>query len=157
MSAKFVPNSTVLWRGQRPKSFEELKVHGIKLVVNLQSGVFETFTNTPYEYEEADQFGMEEIELECSDFSAPTYSQVLFFIGLVAGARSAGRRVFVHCLHGKDRTGFMVAMWRIYNGMDPHDAVVEMFEHGFHRWPYFYWVPKIHWYAHKLRKSGRIK
>lgn len=39
---------------------------------------------------------------------------------------------FVHCLAGKDRTGFIIALFKCkYMGMDPEDAIVEAKELGF--------------------------
>lgn len=41
--------------------------------------------------------------------------------------------VFVHCLHGQDRTGLIVAIYRIKHGWTKPDAEKEMLAHGFHK------------------------
>lgn len=41
--------------------------------------------------------------------------------------------IYVHCLHGQDRTGFVVAMFRVmYQGYRVDKAYDEMLAHGFH-------------------------
>lgn len=42
--------------------------------------------------------------------------------------------VFIHCEHGQDRTGLLVAMWRVRrNGWTKDQAEKEMLDRGFHR------------------------
>lgn len=42
--------------------------------------------------------------------------------------------VFVHCEHGQDRTGLIVAVYRVrVDGWTKADAEAEMLEHGFHK------------------------
>jgi hypothetical protein len=43
---------------------------------------------------------------------------------------------FVHCSHGQDRTGLVIALWRISQGWPKHRAKQEMERHGFH-WSLF--------------------
>ena len=41
---------------------------------------------------------------------------------------------FIHCEHGQDRTGLVVAMWRVEkDGWTKADAEKEMLAHGFHK------------------------
>ena len=45
--------------------------------------------------------------------------------------------VLIHCAHGKDRTGVMVAMYRIrYERWSPERAYKEMAQHGHNSWVY---------------------
>lgn len=39
---------------------------------------------------------------------------------------------YVHCTHGQDRTGLVIALYRIRIGWSWQDARKEMLEHGFH-------------------------
>ena len=50
----------------------------------------------------------------------------------------ANQPIFVHCQHGADRTGFMVAAYRVLRqGWDCGSAVAELHTFGFHRiWGY---------------------
>lgn len=44
------------------------------------------------------------------------------------------RPVFVHCLHGQDRTGLIVGLYRVlHDGRTKDAAYEEMHRHGFHR------------------------
>ena len=61
------------------------------------------------------------------------------------------RPIFVHCFHGSDRTGVLLAMYRMAReGWDMKSAYQEMKACGFHGlWVYHYkWA--IHRFAHKL-------
>lgn len=41
--------------------------------------------------------------------------------------------VFIHCLHGQDRTGLMVGMFRVkFDGWTKDEAYAEMMQFGFH-------------------------
>lgn len=53
----------------------------------------------------------------------------------VTGAVAAiGPNTFVHCAHGQDRTGLVVAEWRVWRlGWSMADARREMLDRGFHR------------------------
>lgn len=37
---------------------------------------------------------------------------------------------YIHCYHGKDRTGMAIAMYRIYKGMSFQDAIKEAYKYG---------------------------
>lgn len=151
INPQFVTSNLI--RGARPKSFRDIKMFDerVSTVVNLQSGIYEQFTFTPYEMQTASEFGMREVNIECSDICPPTYDQVKHFINLVASHDNLLKLVYVHCLQGKDRTGFMCACWRIYCGMSVESAIQEMYRNGFHKWPYFYWVPTLKKYAWKIQ------
>ncbi|MCS6913251.1 MAG: tyrosine-protein phosphatase [Myxococcales bacterium] len=47
----------------------------------------------------------------------------------------APRPVLVHCTHGEDRTGLIVALYRIRHGASPHEAYQDMIRHRFHPYP----------------------
>ena len=52
----------------------------------------------------------------------------------VWGAVTAiGPKTYVHCLHGQDRTGLIVACYRLKNGWSKEQAEKEMLAHGFHK------------------------
>jgi hypothetical protein len=49
---------------------------------------------------------------------------------------------YVHCLHGQDRTGLIVALYKMRQGVSKKDAEKEMLDDGFHKslhglWEYF--------------------
>jgi tyrosine-protein phosphatase SIW14 len=71
----------------------------------------------------------ERIELESSD--APEPEQVARFLALVTDPTA--RPLYVHCLHGVDRTGVMMAVYRMeVDGWSSADAVAEMEHFGPH-------------------------
>lgn len=43
-----------------------------------------------------------------------------------------GRKCLVHCTHGEDRTGLLVALWRVVHGVGVDQAYADMMRHGFH-------------------------
>lgn len=52
--------------------------------------------------------------------------------------------VFVHCRWGVDRTGMAVAAYRILTEAWDYDkAVDEMLAHGFHKFPYGFWIKTL--------------
>jgi len=52
---------------------------------------------------------------------------------LAAAAQAVVPGTFVHCLHGQDRTGVVVAEWRVRHGWSKEAAEREMLAAGFHK------------------------
>lgn len=46
-----------------------------------------------------------------------------------------GKRVLVHCTEGRDRTGLLIALWRVRRGASPAAAYGEWLAYGSHRFP----------------------
>lgn len=44
----------------------------------------------------------------------------------------ADKPVLIHCAHGEDRTGLLVGLWRLRNGVSASSAWGEMIAYGFH-------------------------
>ena len=118
--------SETLYRGQQPtaEGFAELEKLGIKTVVNLRSLHSDRSklkgTNLVYEH----------IRMEAWD---PEQAEVEQFLNIVTDP--ARQPVFVHCLHGADRTGTMVAVYRIVvEDWEKEKALEEMTQgpFGFH-------------------------
>jgi protein tyrosine/serine phosphatase len=78
----------------------------------------------------AEALGMRFIDIPVPGMSAPTHAQVAQFLQLF---QDANQKVFVHCYFGEDRTGVMVAAYRIAQQHWTADqAVREMYSFGFH-------------------------
>lgn len=110
--------SDTLYRGEQPtaEGFKELEKRGIKTVVNLRS------LHSDRDELEGTKLGYEHIRMEAWD---PDPKEVMAFLEIVTDPEK--RPVFVHCMHGADRTGTMVAVYRIVvEGWDKEKAIDEM-------------------------------
>lgn len=145
--------TSYLLRGPRPKNMADLKTLGVTDILNLQHGFHEFFNNDEYENQLAANFGMVETELHFGDLLPPSRKSVGMGLEIIRSVRDMGGRVYVHCLHGKDRTGFMIACFRMIDqGWSFEKARDEMFMHGFHKWPYYPWTWVLKDYAHFRRR-----
>lgn len=136
-----------LYRGPKPDDYADLQARGIKICVELEMGHHNRLHKNKIEDQNPADYGITVIRIPCSNFLPPTTKQVREFLRIVEEALKNGIKVYVHCLHGKDRTGFMVAIYRLsVCGWTPADAVKEMFEHKFHKFPYLWWVHFIYRY-----------
>jgi protein tyrosine phosphatase (PTP) superfamily phosphohydrolase (DUF442 family) len=61
--------------------------------------------------------------------SAPTAEQIKQILDAID---CAPKPVLIHCTHGEDRTGLIVALWRIRHGASVSDAYTDMIGRGFH-------------------------
>jgi len=112
-----------LYRGAQPnrEGFRELKALGIKTVVNLRS------YHSDRANAEAAGLGYEHIFMKAWH---PEDDEVVRFLRIV-GDRSKAP-VFVHCQHGADRTGVMIAIYRVaIQGWSKDEAIAEMTGPGF--------------------------
>jgi tyrosine-protein phosphatase SIW14 len=116
-----------LLRGSRPSAagVAWLKRQGVKTVINLRRFHYQT------ERAQVEAAGMrfEHIPLEASD--APSDAQISRFMALATDASL--RPIYVHCAQGVDRTGTMVAVYRMERqGLSNADALAEMMNYGAH-------------------------
>lgn len=132
--------SEQLWRGPRPKTVADIRAlrgQGIKTLINLEWGVYDDFHDDEYEYIRPEDHGLELIDIPCSDVVPPSPMNVEKFLTAVMDKGP----VYVHCLHGKDRTGYMVACYRMrFQGWTYERAKKEMYDFGFHKLPYYLWT-----------------
>ena len=118
--------SDTLYRGEQPTAdgFKGLEKLGIKTVVNLRS------LHSDRDKLEGTSLAYESIPMEAWD---PEPEQVEQFLKIATDPSK--QPVFVHCQHGADRTGTMVAVYRIVvEGWDRKKAIDEMCNgpFGFH-------------------------
>ena len=112
-----------LYRGAQPEDggFDELKRMGIKTVVNLRT--------LHSDRSECEKSGLDYVPISVQAWEAET-SEVLEFLELLNDPQR--HPVFVHCQHGADRTGMMVALYRmVIENWSREDAIREMTEGGF--------------------------
>ncbi len=116
-----------LYRGAQPGSddLRYLQSIGIRTIVNLREGHSERT--------EAEALGLSVIEIPMHaglDVPPPTPDQVDAFLRTVLDPSK--QPVFVHCLRGADRTGAMIAIYRIeVDGWTNEQAIEEMQAYGF--------------------------
>jgi len=133
------------FRGPRPESLNDIVDNGITTIVSLQSGLYELTHEDDYENAQPADYGIKFYDLGCSDFTPPTPRVVQKVLQILA----KGERTYVHCLAGKDRTGFVTAVYRMHvNDWSYSAAVAEMENMGFHWW-YFWWKRELKKYADK--------
>lgn len=127
-----------LFRGARPKDIRDLIKLDFQLVIDTQSGDEDRFTDSLYEAqlsaERADPDIYPQIEvfnIYCSNIFPPTPSQVGEFLRAV----SWGKKALVHCHSGVDRTGFLIAVYRMQRlGWSYAKAYAEWISCGRHWW-----------------------
>ncbi|NLW87230.1 MAG: dual specificity protein phosphatase family protein [Planctomycetes bacterium] len=112
-----------LFRGGKPKGkgFDELKAMGVKTVIDLGFYFFEidNLRDADLRYERIPFFTYR-----------PKDSDVARFLRIASDP--ANGPVYVHCRRGADRTGMMVAMYRVViSGWSKEDAIAEMIGGGF--------------------------
>jgi len=121
----FAKVSDVLYRGAQPakEGLAELKKMGIKTIINLRS--FHS------DKDELKGLGLQYLNIECDAADIKEENAVIF---LKVVTNSSNQPVFVHCQHGSDRTGLMVAIYRIYiQGWNKEDAIKESDNFGMHK------------------------
>jgi protein tyrosine phosphatase (PTP) superfamily phosphohydrolase (DUF442 family) len=121
--------SEFLYRGSQPRGpgYQELQNLGISIVVDLRNT-----TKNEAEQKAVETSGMRNVSIPTSAFFGPTDNQVAAFLQLLHD--NPGKKVFVHCYFGDDRTGVMIATYRIAEDHWTADqAYNEMRAFHFHR------------------------
>lgn len=122
-----------VYRGGHPtaEGWAYLKAKGVRTVVRL---------HLPSEGsdDEAEALGMTLIDASGPPatvkdvFGAPTPERLKLAVDSLRD--ESLRPVYVHCLHGQDRTGLIVGLYRVlHDGRTKDAAYEEMRRHGFHR------------------------
>ena len=119
-----------LYRGGQPKDsgLRKLKDLGVKTIVNLRG----EDAHTRAESEEARSLGLRYYSIALPEFSRPKDEEVAQVLGIINDPEN--QPVFIHCHHGKDRTGTIVACYRIsHDGWTAQDAKDEAQHYGLGR------------------------
>jgi tyrosine-protein phosphatase SIW14 len=116
-----------LYRGGQPDAdgIQQLKAMGVKTIVNLRHFHGDT------EKKQVEAAGLRYIRLPLASSKAPAANEVAQFLTLVNDPKL--RPMFVHCQHGVDRTGAMLAVYRMeVEGWTNDRAYDEMLHFGSH-------------------------
>ena len=116
-----------LYRGAQPvpAAYAELKTLGIDTVVRFNP----EGQDMAVEKNQVESLGMKFVSLPWSGLGEPTHEQVVSFLALLSD--NPGAKIFVHCRLGADRTGVMVALYRLtFSHWTTEQTLAEM--HAFH-------------------------
>lgn len=121
---EFVEVTPTLYRGAQPRKhgFEALAKIGIQIVVDLRG-------DRDGERKKVTSLGMQYVPMhwQCSFPKDRIFAEFLTLI-----QKNPGKKIFVHCRVGDDRTGMMIAAYRMaYEGWTAKQAMVEMTKYGF--------------------------
>jgi protein tyrosine/serine phosphatase len=139
----FAQISAGLYRGAQPtrEGFESLRAMGIKTIINLRA--YHT------DRRRVGGLGLGYIHLYCRAW-IPRDRHVGAFLKILSDPKN--HPVFVHCLHGADRTGCMVAAYRmVEQGWDKVQAAGELKHFGHHKM-----FPQIRRYLRRFDEA-RVK
>ncbi len=121
-----------VYRGAQPdaEAIRTLKRLGVKLIINLRM----PGDGWKEEAAEALANGIQYTNIPMSGVGRPSDEQVRQVLGLCEGISGP---VFVHCQHGCDRTGTVIACYRIqHEGWSGEQALREAERHGISRWEF---------------------
>ncbi|MDK1032923.1 MAG: tyrosine-protein phosphatase [Planctomycetia bacterium] len=112
----FAKVSDALYRGAQPTraGFEKLKEMGIRTIVNLRV--------THSDRDDIEGLGLKYVRISFKPWR-PENEDVMKFLEVTADAEN--HPVFVHCNRGEDRTGTMVAVYRMVGEGWPRDVAVK--------------------------------
>lgn len=128
-----VVNQNVL-RGGEPtaEGLAELNAAGVKAILDLR----ETSSATEFEKQQAGKLGINYTNLPLPELSAPTPAEIRTALNFIY--HNDAEKIYIHCRRGKDRTGTVIACYRIqHDGWGNQRALEEArqfgmssFEHG---------------------------
>ncbi|MBI3654717.1 MAG: tyrosine-protein phosphatase [Acidobacteria bacterium] len=98
-----------LYRGAQPKKdgLKKLAALGVKSILNLRG----EDENTQAEQREAQALGLNYFALPMGGLSRPSDEQITQALAIINNPENGV--VFVHCQHGADRTGVVIACYRM--------------------------------------------
>jgi hypothetical protein len=140
---KYIKVDRGIFRGPHPESdedFVELKKLDIRFTLDLETGAKWVGDQSPlFESIKADMYLIRTYPHPLGTFLPPSISELGQAWNFLIHKREYGN-ILIHCAHGVDRTGLVVAYWRITeNKWELPMAIAEMKHFGFH-WIYFYWI-----------------
>jgi tyrosine-protein phosphatase SIW14 len=116
-----------LYRGAQPREggFQQLATRGIKTILNLRAAD---------ERERAEEIaaraaGLRYFNIPMEGLDRPTDEQIARALEIIND--TANQPIFVHCKHGADRTGTVIAIYRMtHDGWSTEDALREAKRYG---------------------------
>ena len=130
---KFYKVNESLYRGAQPKpgGVAKLASLGIRTIICLRA----ENEDTRAEAEEARKSGIKFLSVPLPELSRPSDEKVTQILGFIN--ESSNAPVFIHCNHGRDRTGTIVACYRIaHDGWTSKQAKDEAHHFGLSRFEF---------------------
>lgn len=130
--ANFGRVNGTLFRGAQPdeRGLENLQRLGVATIINLRMAADAWHG----EADAAHRHGLVYVNVPLQGLGAPTDAQVTRVLSLLESSRPP---VFVHCEHGADRTGTIVACYRMrHDGWTPDQAMAEAERFGMSGWQF---------------------
>ena len=127
-AGNFSQVSPAIYRGGRPDQpgVQALVQMGIKTIIDLENSDEVVATESGW----AKQAGLNFIHEPMNGLEAPRDAEVDDILAKMNDPSL--QPVFVHCMQGVDRTGLIIALYRVITeGWTPKDAHAEMMDHGF--------------------------
>lgn len=127
---RFQQVSERLYRGAQPRDggLTKLRELGINTVINLRG----TSKQTRAQEAEARSLGLNYFNVALPNWGRPQDTRVQRILEIIAAPENG--RVFIHCRTGVDRTGTIVALYRMtHEGWNSNDAIAEAERTGMHR------------------------
>lgn len=120
---RFRQVDNVLYRGGLPTDgqIKELKERGFKWVVSLKSGFDEKGLA---EKEIVESLGMKYINFPVDSRIGPKKEVIDSFLNFMKTVKLKGDKTFIHCTHGRDRTGTFVGLYELDNKIKSLGGVV---------------------------------
>ena len=147
---RFQQVSETLFRGAQPQAGGVARLHelGINTIINLRGAN----DRTRAEEAEARALGLNYVNVALPNWGRPEEPRVARILEIIAAPESG--RVFVHCKEGVDRTGMIVAIYRMtHDGWNSHQALAEAERSGMRR-TQFWMRDYANDYGERVRKFG---
>lgn len=149
---RFKQVSERLSRGAQPRDggLSRLRDLGINTVINLRG----TSAKTRAQEAEARALGLNYFNIALPNWGRPQDAHVRRILEIIAAPENG--RVFIHCRTGVDRTGMIVALYRMtHDGWSANDALAEADRNGMRR-TQFWMRDYAEDYGDRMAKVGPI-
>lgn len=132
-----------LFAGPRPKNLRELQALDFKRIISLESGLYEFCSPDGFLAKQFPcEYGLDQFDMPSGWLTPPDDSAVLKLITLMPD----GKKTYLHCQAGVDRTGYVVAAYRMQIlHWTFEQALAAWNESGRHWWTWWWEVKLRNW------------
>ncbi len=153
---RFKAVDNTLYRGGKPtlQQLQMLQGMGINTIIDFSTG-YGSNPDERTEKENAQSLSINYVHLPFPACENPSQEYIETFFKTMEHARQNEEKVYIHCTHGKDRTGLFAALYKLTYGLDNLDnCIQEMLDMGHDRETNPTLIPFLKNYAmkHHLQK-----